>query len=1078
MEILPIEKKRKTEKVKKKKNDIGKKGAPARKRRLLWICLILLVAMPVFYVLSLYGAKTFLQRWLTENGADTARIEKLHVNPFNGRLGVEGVLVETGGKPMLKVADLSVDLSLLALLGKQLKLESVFCKGLFLDLQHYDDGRLRVGSYILPPSGEKSGTGTSDGQASSWAFLAESVGLNACDINWQAPYMNDMHFKVEDVQLKRFSTKAEDGSATLELTGLLDGESLAVHLTKLSVSPFLQMEGRLQVDHFKLEELTRLLKPYLPIFAGEFSLGGKFRVATGDGGETVFSAYYDGVIDANRLHIGSETFVNGAETLNWKGSASVEINAKNNIKISTNSLLSATAYALSVPSISFSTSEEKFLLDGPTSVTVGEEVLVQSSAQLQIEDIVVSMPDLMINEEKLVWQGNSTYATQHSAIAHHVETDGNMQLASAELTLGLAQGRLSAGASGFSHTGRFVYGQPADGSLIKLDGEFDGKDLYSEFAGSKATVEEVTIQLRPESQLLLAEELTFLGGGSLALKTLSADAGESQPQLHASSLVFDELLAGEERLVSLKGVVSDGLEMQLNVVPLVVDIPKMRFGGCLVKEYKNVTLEELQLHQSRVRSEQHEDLFSCQEIAVSKVSLDEDLSLAVDTLAVEDVSFLPEEEEGSVPVLTLEAAELFALQWGAQSGLRGKTLRLQGLHADLVRDKDGQMQVQKRLQAMLAASADEKNKENQEQPAEKATDKEQGDDTLPINLGRLEVKKGSSVRFEDRSLAVPFKTKMVVEEMVLQDLDSSAPEKKSQLLLRAMIDEESPFTLSGDISPFLQPIDLNVRAELKNYPLTTLSSYTVQSVGLALASGQLHLNSKMKLSENQIDMQNKVVLRKIETKAIAADLVEELNNKLPLPIDLALSLLRDSEGTISLDIPLSGHVGKLKVGISDVIITALSKGIVPAASGYLMYSLGPYGALAYAGVKVGEKLMQVRLPSVFFPPGEADPVESSSDYLQKVAKIMQERPGIDIQLTPVVTSWELMAPETLAEVEGSHVEVAEGAQAALVALGQQRAKAVQEFLVARYQIEQGRLLITETVIEKAKNDKPRVLLQL
>lgn len=269
-----------------------------------------------------------------------------------------------------------------------------------------------------------------------------------------------------------------------------------------------------------------------------------------------------------------------------------------------------------------------------------------------------------------------------------------------------------------------------------------------------------------------------------------------------------------------------------------------------------------------------------------------------------------------------------------------------------------------------------------------------------------------------------------------------------------------------------------MKVNLKNYPLSSLSPYTVQSVGTALASGQLKVKTKIVLANDVLDMDNEILLKKLETKTISPELAEELNNQLPIPLDSALSLLRDSKRNITLDVPLSGPVSELNVGVSDVLITALSKAIVPAASGYLMYALGPYGALAYVGMKVGENVLQVTLPPVVFVQQQNALTKEHVDYLQRVGKILQDRPNADIQLCPQVASWEFLTKEEKTAVKGAVIEVEEKKIGELLELGQQRAAAVQSLLENDYGIARNRLLLCDTKIEMEKDAVPAVLLQL
>ncbi|MES0447748.1 MAG: hypothetical protein ABUJ92_14535, partial [Desulfobacterales bacterium] len=99
-------------------------------------------------------------------------------------------------------------------------------------------------------------------------------------------------------------------------------------------------------------------------------------------------------------------------------------------------------------------------------------------------------------------------------------------------------------------------------------------------------------------------------------------------------------------------------------------------------------------------------------------------------------------------------------------------------------------------------------------------------------------------------------------------------------------------------------------------------------------------------------------------------------------------------------------------------------------------------------------------------------------YLERIAKILQDRPAIDIQICPTVGAWEFLSEKKIAAIEGDSVEVEEKKLAQLVQLGQDRAVAVKNHLAGTYSINENRLLICDTIVDKAKKALPAVLLNL
>ena len=101
-----------------------------------------------------------------------------------------------------------------------------------------------------------------------------------------------------------------------------------------------------------------------------------------------------------------------------------------------------------------------------------------------------------------------------------------------------------------------------------------------------------------------------------------------------------------------------------------------------------------------------------------------------------------------------------------------------------------------------------------------------------------------------------------------------------------------------------------------------------------------------------LHLDNNLVFQQIKAETVSEEALAELNNELPVSLDMALSMLRDKKGDIVIDVPVSGTLSDLSVNSIDIIVTALSKAITASMTPYLAYNLlGPAGALAYIGLK-------------------------------------------------------------------------------------------------------------------------------
>lgn len=1042
-------------------------------KRWVRVCGGVLFALPILFMFAMYGVKLYLVDWFMKNGADSARIEKLTLNPFLGKLKLAGLDVQVGGTSLLKNADMVVDVGFGALFKKDIEVQNAVYSGLVLDLEQYADGSMRIGSYTIAKGEEKKEVaGTGEEVTSAWAFLADKVSLTDCKVILKTPDL-DMQLIVEKAELQKFTTREGQPAGSLLFKGFLDGEQIDIQLSKLMIAPFLQLEGEVKVARFNLEEIAIILKETLPVFAGDVGLGGKLAVSLGDKG--AMSIDYDGDISIANPDIGSESFATKAESLTWSGDVHYESGDSFPMVIVTDGLLAAKEYFIEVNSADFTTTESRIELKGKNTVTIDDNILVHNDGTLLMENADVTLPGNTLQEDRFFWQGVIVYDSNHAEAGQYVDTKGALELGPLGYVLGEIGEETSVTSNSLNWKGDLIYGQKNGGknSYVTLAGSLDGSQIATELKGPGMQLQQGLVSFTTDSKIDFGQTFDIAGTNSLVLDTFSFSGNAETPTIALDKLEILDVQGQGEKHLRLKQLSTAGLTVAIpGNMPLDITVPAISLNGFSTEDLANFSIDSIALDQPKIIATHNgEELLRIDTMKATALNIDESAHVIADTLSVAALTFLGVQEGAKEnPFLTLGEAKLSGIKWEGEDGFTGESLKFDNLVTTAIRDKKGDLNVSQRLAAMQVSMVDA---QKPEEDAEDDTGR-----TLPIRLGELAVTGKSHVKFEDYTLAVPYITDLAISKMQLLDLDSTTPEVKSPFVLEADLEERAPFTVEGDISPFMAPIALHLKLKLKNYPLSRLSAYTVQSVGTALASGQLKLKTKIDLENDTLDMENSIVLKKLETKTISPELAAELNNELPIPLDAALSILRDSDRNISLEIPLKGPVSDLNVGISDVLITALSKAIVPAASGYLMYTLGPYGALAYVGMKVGEKMLKVELPPVDFTPGDRVISGEHKKYLEKVAEILKGRPETDIQLCPQVVSWEFMDEEDKNSIEGKTVEIVEKDREKLIELGQQRSEAVQSYLVSTYGVDKSRLLICDTLIKNAKSAKPLVLLNL
>ncbi|MEM6606924.1 MAG: DUF748 domain-containing protein, partial [Pseudomonadota bacterium] len=286
--------------------------------------------------------------------------------------------------------------------------------------------------------------------------------------------------------------------------------------------------------------------------------------------------------------------------------------------------------------------------------------------------------------------------------------------------------------------------------------------------------------------------------------------------------------------------------------------------------------------------------------------------------------------ETGATAFQLAALELRDLQFAPQSqALRIARLALTQPIGSLHILEDGQLNVNGVIRT--APGSSQENESEQTATASTETDtgeRENGEsggsdlrvivEEFTLNDGRLD--------FADASLPLPFQANIEGINGRLTDLDTQATEPLS-LELNGSVDGYAPVEIKAQGS--LQPDsrDLNFGLNFRGIDIANMTPYSGTYAGYEIASGIMSLDLKYGLQRENLNGDNRVVIRQME-------LGEPVDSEqaVKLPLKLALALLTDSQGVIDLSVPVSGSVDDPKFSLGKVIGRAITNIIVGAAT--------------------------------------------------------------------------------------------------------------------------------------------------
>ena len=200
--------------------------------------------------------------------------------------------------------------------------------------------------------------------------------------------------------------------------------------------------------------------------------------------------------------------------------------------------------------------------------------------------------------------------------------------------------------------------------------------------------------------------------------------------------------------------------------------------------------------------------------------------------------------------------------------------------------------------------------------------------------------------------------------------------------LRGSLANHSPLQVSGTINPLAAATFADVKASFRDIDLPAFTPYSGTYAGYAIASGSLTMEVAYKVENRKLNASNRFLVNQF-------DFGEKVESKqaTKLPVRLAVSLLKDKDGVIDLDLPIEGSLDDPKFRIGKVIWQILGNLIGKTAT-------APFALLGKMFGGKGDELS-----SVDFPDGFATLDEAGRKKLDALAKALAERPALKLQAT-------------------------------------------------------------------------------
>lgn len=446
--------------------------------------------------------------------------------------------------------------------------------------------------------------------------------------------------------------------------------------------------------------------------------------------------------------------------------------------------------------------------------------------------------------------------------------------------------------------------------------------------------------------------------------------------------------------------------------------------------------------------------------------------VTINSITVKETGLIQKQASKS-PAIAIGESIITDLNYDG-NGLAMRNVVMGKLTASFVRDKEGSINVISDLQASDKASKESGAKRGAEiRQTQASPEKAPSSQSFGIKISELSVEDNSKIRFTDKTVSPAFESTLDIATLKITDMDSNKPDQAATIKLDGKLNNYATLAVDGSLNPFEKPPGIDLKINLDNLNMVTLSPYTVSSTGYLIRAGQLDFDSKILISDGRINAKNSFFMKKLRMDEADATIVRKNTGSIGMPLDKALSMLRDKNDNIKLEIPIDGKLNEIDIGIGQVLSTVLKKATTVGMKTYLLYAFQPYGALIMVGQAVGKQAGKINLDPVVFEAGDSVLSSRHKDYLGKLGKVMLDRPKIDVQICAYTTATDLSLT-TGSSKEKSPAGLSQRQIDKLRKLGSMRQKAIKDYLVSKFKINDGRLILCAPQYDDSNNAKPRV----
>jgi len=428
----------------------------------------------------------------------------------------------------------------------------------------------------------------------------------------------------------------------------------------------------------------------------------------------------------------------------------------------------------------------------------------------------------------------------------------------------------------------------------------------------------------------------------------------------------------------------------------------------------------------------HQDELSVDSVKVKEVAIDTPVKMALSSLGLNAVEIknLSKPTEMTYSVNVIEAKDL-----------RTDILRssVSSASASIVEGNTSSIRLE-RVSA-LEANIELKRSQNGHWQAFPASDGSSNQKHFAWNIAQV-ILEESKVTIEDGAVSPAFNGELLIEKLRAENVGGEMVDAKAQL--SATLGKYTPIQLEAEFSNLTGALAVKAKGEVKGLVLNHIDGYISNDLGHNFDRGQLSDTFTLAIKDKHMTMSNQLEVRDLKATAI--------EGKKGPPLGLAVKLLQDKDGILSITVPIEGDLDNPEFKIAQALTPVITKAVTLAAAS----NFQPLGTVLLVKDLLDKTLLKVSFEPAFFQAGTAVLSKGQAENMRELAKKLSKTPNLQVRLCGVVTPVDKAEPEE-----------------AFKRLGEARADAVKKRLLAE-RLPSDQVIPCPPYRDDAEAAKPRV----